>query len=334
MGTDEVGSLICSYIEQSQNPDIQDYGAGLLRDLRAGAAQRYFWELHYAMELGKLHNCRVLDIGCGFGWNAMYLALCGNNEIVALDIRETMTAPLDEFLSKLRSRGRNIPITTLTGDVCAMDFEPESFDAVYSNEAIEHIRDLDVMFGKCRQLLKPGGSFVFVNDSNALNSQTRTSTQEMWEMRDNSWACIEEILKERPIENQGIAPFAVMRARIIREANPTLTTDDVEMLAAATAGMVQAEIRELSIGFGPGTVLPVRPPLSWCRSPLTGEYCERLLDPYELQEMAAKNGLRGRIYHTYRRFPQSLLNRIQLRPLGDLLFNIRRQFALAGERIE
>jgi SAM-dependent methyltransferase len=331
---EEARSIIRSYIEQTRHPDLQIYGRSLQEAIRAGADGRYFWGVEHLMALGKLYRRRVLEIGSGFGWDAIALTVLGNNQVVALDVRESMTRPLDEFLSTLRSRGRDLRLTTITGDICGIDIEPESFDAVYSREAIEHIRDLDAMFKECRRLLRPGGSFVLETDSNALNSRLRKETQEMWEKRDNSKAYNEELKRERPIENQGITPYAAMRAKIIREANPTLEKVQVEMLARVTAGMMQAEIRDLSIGFRPGITLPVRPRFSWCRDPVTGEYCERLLDPFELRELAASNGLRGRLYHTYRRFPQRLLNGIQFHPLVDFLFNIRSEFVLAGERVE
>ena len=56
--------------------------------------------------------------------------------------------------------------------------------------------------------------------------------------------------------------------------------------------------------------------------------------PFEVREVAAKNGLRGRIYHSFRRFPLNLFNRIQLRPLNRFLFNVRSAFVLAGERAD
>jgi 2-polyprenyl-3-methyl-5-hydroxy-6-metoxy-1,4-benzoquinol methylase len=46
--------------------------------------------IEYMMKLGEMRNARVLDVGCGFGWQALLIALLGGNDVVANDIRESM----------------------------------------------------------------------------------------------------------------------------------------------------------------------------------------------------------------------------------------------------
>lgn len=54
------------------------------------------------MDLGKMYDCHVIDIGCGFGWQAVTIAMRGNNHVIANDIRKTMTQILDSRIPTLK----------------------------------------------------------------------------------------------------------------------------------------------------------------------------------------------------------------------------------------
>ena len=64
-----------------------------------------------------------------------------------------------------------VRIEPLTGDICTLDLPPASFDAIMSNQTIEHVHDLDAMFDVCFAALRPGGRIVIANTNNALNSK-------------------------------------------------------------------------------------------------------------------------------------------------------------------
>jgi hypothetical protein len=60
----------------------------------------------------------------------------------------------------------------------------------------------------------------------------------------------------------------------------------------------------------------------------TGEYAERLLDPYELEQMLNETGFKTKVRHAFRKFPLNLLNGIQFRPLNNYLFNLHGLFVV------
>jgi SAM-dependent methyltransferase len=94
---------------------------------------------------------RLLDIGCddgersrSFGDAALARALYG---IEAVPARAALAA----------QRGLHVEV----GDVEAgLPWEDEFFDAVVSNQVIEHLRDTDTFVTEIRRVLKPGGVAV------------------------------------------------------------------------------------------------------------------------------------------------------------------------------
>jgi SAM-dependent methyltransferase len=320
-----VHDAVREYIEGSDNPDLLAYGANFLRHYARGR-----WMIEYMMRLGQMQHARVLDVGCGFGWQATLIALLGGNDVVANDIRESMTAVVRE---RTRALGETLDaaggaVTPLLGDICTLDVEPESFDAIFCNQTVEHIHDLPRFFAAAHRALRPGGRMVVANDNNALNPQQFEEVSKMWAQRDRSEAYIDRLKRERPIENAGIEPYAVMR-----QANPGLPEPEVHKLADATAGMIEPQIASFASKHVPGGKFPARPKYSWSRNPVTGEYCERQLNPYELSAEIDAAGFRSTVRHAFRQFPMRPLNGVQLRPLNVRLFAKRSVFVIVAERI-
>jgi len=78
--------------------------------------------------------------------------------------------------------------------------------------------------------------------------------------------------------------------------------------------------------------LPTLPEHKWCRNPVTGEYCERQLDPFSAKRLMESCGFQTKLVHSFRRFPLNLLNRIPFRPLNLWLFNLRGAFVIVGRK--
>src|ERR1019366_7652245 len=95
----------------------------------------------HIVELGRMENGRILDIGCGFGWDAVAISLLAKATVVANDIRPEMTS--------------GVNVETLTGDICNIDLPDNSFDAIICQQTIEHVHDLEALFKVCFRLLKP-----------------------------------------------------------------------------------------------------------------------------------------------------------------------------------
>lgn len=325
----EIKSIIMEYIAGSDHPDLVVYR----RNVRQENLHLWLWKVKHACDLGDFYNKRVLEAGCGFGWDAVGMSLKGGNDVVAMDILPSMVDGMTECLKEMERKGRRLAVTPLQGDICNVDLPDGSFDGIFSTEAVEHVHSLEQMFSRCYDLLKPGGRMVIMNDSNQYNSKFRAATFEMWKDRDESWDHAEWLAREvRPVEHAAAKPYAAMREAIVRETAADLPVNCQRKLVAATAGLVRPEIVQATKTYICDGSLPVRPQFSWCRNPETGEYAERLLDPFEMRELLRERGFKAKLRHIFRRTPYRFLNGISFRPLNEKLFDSRAQFALVAEK--
>jgi len=328
----KLSALVRDYVADSGNPDLSTYGRHF-RNPDSRKTRLFPRKIAEMCRLVSASGGTLLDVGCGFGWNAIGFAVLGGcRRVIANDIRESMTAPLDEFLRRKRSEGVDLPITTMTGDICELDLAPGSIDSIICNQTIEHVHDLDGMFARCAQLLRVGGRAIFTNDNNLLCRRQLEEIRDMWRRRDSDWDYIEELKQQRPIENAGIEPYGVMRRRIAQAANPSLAAGELDRVVAATAGLREPEIAKIAADHRDGRVLPEPPTYSWCRNPVTGEYCERQLDPFAVAEQIRQAGFSVRVRHGFNRWPIRLLNDVPWRPLNMLLFQKNAHFTLVAVR--
>ena len=101
-----------------------------------------------------LQGASVLDLGCGYGWHCKYAADHGAAEVLGIDVSQRMIAE-----AKRRNAAPQIQyeVRSLTD----YSYPPQHYDLVISNLALHYIEDLDQIYQKVRQTLKPGGIFLF-----------------------------------------------------------------------------------------------------------------------------------------------------------------------------
>ena len=327
----EIKQIVTDYIKGSDHPDLLVYA----RDFDTKFDfRRWLASMRSHCELGNFYGKRILEVGCGFGWDAVGLSLVGNNDVVATDILPSMIDGVKECLATQESKGRHLNVTPLQGDICDLDQPLSSFDGIFSSEAVEHVHNLEAMFDQCFQLLKSGGRLVIYNDSNRYNTEFREATFEMWKQRDTSWDHAKWLEAEiRPVEHKGAMPYAAMREAIILECEVTLDPESRAILVAATAGLTRPEIVTATKTFEIDQKLPTPPRFSWCRNPETGEYAERLLDPFEMAGWLRNSGFKNvKLRHAFSKFPFTLLNSVKFRPLNLWLFDKRPMFLLIADK--
>jgi 2-polyprenyl-6-hydroxyphenyl methylase/3-demethylubiquinone-9 3-methyltransferase len=120
--------------------------------LRAESRHRNPW---IADELARAFAapCRVLDLGCGAGLLANYLAERGHH-VVGID----STA---ESLTVARAHDRTRRVAYELGDACALRYPAASFDVVCAMDLLEHVEDPGRVIAEAGRVLAPGGLFVF-----------------------------------------------------------------------------------------------------------------------------------------------------------------------------
>jgi SAM-dependent methyltransferase len=326
---DQIIALVDQYMHGSDHPDQIGYREQV-KEREFADRKVFLTRLKNIAKLGGFQNKRVLDVGCGFGWQAFVFSLLGNS-VVGLDILPSMIEGMDTSIASMKQRGIQFDLTAIAGDICSPNLERSSFDAIYSNEAIEHVHNLQAMFSRCRELLKPGGKVFLLNDSNVLNSATRSETVEMWKLREYSWDWVAQLKKWRPVEHGNAKPFAVMREELVRAANPSIDDEAVSNIVQNTAGLIEPEITLIAQNYHSDMEFPKIGRYDRCRNPETGEYAERLLDPFQLASMLRSVGFAAHVRHAFRRFPLNALNGIRFRPIDNVLFELRGAFIVVGQ---
>jgi ubiquinone/menaquinone biosynthesis C-methylase UbiE len=101
-------------------------------------------------QLGSLRGLAVLDLGCGTGRHALWLASAGAI-VTALDFSEGMLAQ-----ARLKPGADSVQFV-LHDLEDRFPFENGSFDRVVSGLVLEHVKDLDHLFSEVRRVLRRGG---------------------------------------------------------------------------------------------------------------------------------------------------------------------------------
>jgi ubiquinone/menaquinone biosynthesis C-methylase UbiE len=151
-----------------------------------------FWELHQdlpregpgdnastrkalAYMTGLPAQPAILDIGCGPGMQTIELARCARGHITAIDTHQPF---LDRLQHSAQAEGLADRITPLNMSMFDLPFEPQSFDAIWSEGAI-YIRGFEAGLRACRPLLKPGG-YVAVTEISWLRPDPPVELAGFW----------------------------------------------------------------------------------------------------------------------------------------------------------
>lgn len=102
-------------------------------------------------------GARVLDIGCGLGGSAFWLA-----DRFGCDVTGMTISPVQARIAskKAARRGLNDRLRFEVKDANVWQPEAEAFDAVWIMESSEHFPDKRDFFERCAWTLKPGGTLA------------------------------------------------------------------------------------------------------------------------------------------------------------------------------
>jgi sarcosine/dimethylglycine N-methyltransferase len=106
----------------------------------------------------------VLDLGAGFGGTARYLARRFGARVTALNLSE-----VENERNRAMTAAQNLGdlVQVVDGSFQALPFPAESFDVVWSQDAILHSNDRAQVLREAARVLRPGGEFVFTDPMQA-----------------------------------------------------------------------------------------------------------------------------------------------------------------------
>ena len=103
-------------------------------------------------------DSRVLEIGCGSGRYALHLAERVGCEIAGLDINA-------HGIDNAKRLAQEAELNSATFQQCdvsqRLPFNDNTFDAVFANDVLCHIRGRSGIFAEVQRVLKPGARFLF-----------------------------------------------------------------------------------------------------------------------------------------------------------------------------
>ncbi len=119
-------------------------------------------------ELPLQAGSRGLDIGCGVGLYALWLA-----DVIGPDGRIVAIDPSPERIAEAEQRIKTSPvadrITVRPGDGTAIDEPDQSFDWVWCSDVLHHIDEAVTALRECARVTRPGG-VLFIKESQVLQA--------------------------------------------------------------------------------------------------------------------------------------------------------------------
>jgi SAM-dependent methyltransferase len=152
----------CDFLKHDDQKRTYDDVFGTYRDEQANYSTCVFpraafsrpYEAEYVL-LRPKDGMRLLDLGCGSGAAAEYLASRRNIEIVCVTNSSAQADICRRKFAKLGERGQ-----VIVADFDRLDLPNENFDAIYALESIGYTKDLDAWLAGCWRMLKPGGRLL------------------------------------------------------------------------------------------------------------------------------------------------------------------------------
>lgn len=102
-------------------------------------------------------GAKVLDIGCGLGGSAFWLAAQYNCRVTGLTISPVQARMATK---KAKAKGLADQLQFLVADANQWQPVPESVDMIWIMESSEHFQDKKGFFQRCASALRPGGGLA------------------------------------------------------------------------------------------------------------------------------------------------------------------------------
>ncbi|MFC4077764.1 class I SAM-dependent methyltransferase [Salinithrix halophila] len=138
----------------------------------------------------------ALDIGCGGGWESIFLAECGY-QVLGIDL-----APEAIKLAKQRAKEAGVQVDFRQGNALQLPVEDETIDFITDRGCLHIIpeKDQPTYVNEVTRVLKPGGVFLLRGISQLDETMLARMKEEMPEIEDLAGDLPDEPLSKEKIE--------------------------------------------------------------------------------------------------------------------------------------
>ncbi len=151
--------LFKKFISQTRKPE-GFLGKMMVNGMNGGHAKMADWGLSH---LDTVKPAEIVELGCGGGRNAgELLKRYPDSKVTAVDYSEVSVGKAKEYNKDMINKGRCV---VKQGDVSALDLPAEKYDLATAFETIYFWPGLEKCFAEVAKVLKPGGIFMIVNES-------------------------------------------------------------------------------------------------------------------------------------------------------------------------
>lgn len=209
----------------------------------------------------------IADLGCGTGINSVLAIILGAHKVYSIDMgleRLTSARIIIEFLNLQNS------IEVINMDLLKWELPPNSLDGAFSAELLEHISDLSLLYKKLHLWLKTDGRIYARTSGNGKNYLLRRLFIREWNRLD--------------------VPYQADREAFIKKMCPQIESQSISKIAQRTRGLLLSELSEVLNEYSKKGTYPKDKSNCVPRNPCTGEYAERLLDPFKTSRQIDAEG--------------------------------------------
>lgn len=236
-------------------------------------------------DTNEFENDIIIDFGCGNGFLALFLAFCGCQNVIAVEVREEFIAVAHQLQTTLDLEG----ITWLVGNeqtlVSHFSHKPTP-QTLIATDVIEHIYNLPKFFLCLRQLQL--NKLAFTTGSVHDNYFKR---KQLYRLMDKDEYIANTALHVSVNSEYGSLPYMQVREKLIQKHYPKLLEEQTKLLAIATRGMYLPDIiKEVDkYLYTQKLPRPINHAHNTC-DPLTGSFTERMLTIKEYRALFTQIG--------------------------------------------
>lgn len=181
--------LINDFINQTRKPE-GFLGKMMVNGMNGGHAKLADWGMSH---LTKINPKEIVEIGCGGGRNAgELLKRYSEANVTAIDYSEVSVAKATSYNQK-NIEARKCVVKQ--GDVSQLDLPEKKYDLATAFETIYFWPGLEKCFAEVAKVLKPGGVFMIVNESDGTDEVSLKYEKKIDGMKCYTSQAIEEALK-------------------------------------------------------------------------------------------------------------------------------------------